>query len=116
MKALDRIKMAKRIRAEIPKKQKDYGNNVDKYNKGFCEVSAKFNWYQGSFGSSSVYDILHNNFERELVNRTLVNFLNRNVDVILELLAKEYEAEALKEKQSMLDTKKIIEEFLMEIE
>jgi len=75
----------------------------------------KFNWYQGSYGNSSVYDILHNQFDNQTVCDAASSFLTQNFGLFLEHLAKHHEALARKEMDKLIKQKQEIEECIEQI-
>ena len=115
--ALDNIQMSKKILSEIEKtKANDYGTNIDKYARNIVAEKISFNWYYGSYGSSSVYDILHNQFNQQLVNKAISSYLTKNFKDVMKEISNAYLDEARKAKQNLVSQKEIIEKFLEELE
>jgi hypothetical protein len=115
MEALKLAGMAKKIRIEKDKKQSDYGKNVDKYARNIVVNDIKFNWYEGSFGSSSVYDILHNQFDHRTVSDAASSFMTQNFELFMEHLASHYETLARKEMDKLLKQKEEIEDCIAQL-
>lgn len=115
MEALKLANMAKKIRVEKDKIQSDYGKNVDKYARSIVVNGIKFNWYHGSFGSSSVYGILHNQFDNQIVCDAASSFLTQNFELFMEHLAIHHEALARKEMDKLIKQKQEIEDCIEQI-
>lgn len=115
MEALKLANMAKKIRVEKDKIQSDYGKNVDKYARSIVVNCIKFNWYQGDYGSSSVYGILHNQFDNKIVCDAASSFMTNNFGLFLEHLAKHHEALARKEMDKLIKQKNEIEDCIEQL-
>lgn len=113
--ALNNIQMSKKILSEIEKTKNNYGTNIDKYDRNIVAEKISFNWYYGSYGSSSVYDILHNQFNKELVNKAISSYLTKNFKEVMKEISNAYLNEAKAAKQNLVSQKEIIEKFLEEL-
>ena len=114
--ALSNIEMSKKILSEIEKTKSDYGKNIDKYDRSIYVEKIRFNWYYGSYGSSSVYDVIHNYFDKELVNKAISSYLTKNFEDVMKEVANAYLNQAKDAKQELVSQKEIIEKFLKEID
>jgi len=112
MRQLILLQTAKALVAELDKTKDSYGHQIDKYQRKI-EVSAKFSWYYGSYGNSSVYDVPSlRNLEQALVNKAVNNFLTQHFDEVVRLIAKEHEKAACTNLDSLIKQKENIEEIL----
>lgn len=115
MEALKLANIAKKIRIEKDKKLSDYGKNVDKYARSIVVNGIKFNWYQGAYGNSSVYDILHNQFDNKIVCDAASSFLTNNFGLFMEHLAIHHETLATKEMNQLMKQKQEIEDCIEQL-
>jgi hypothetical protein len=115
MEALKLADIAKKIRIEKEKIQSDYGKNVDKYARNVVIKSMNFNWYKGSFGNSSVYNILHDQFDHQTVCDAASSFMTQNFELFMEHLAIHHESLAKKEMDKLLKQKEEIENCIAQL-
>ena len=85
---LTAIKTNKALINELTKTKENYGNNIDKYSRKI-NVSGTFDWYYGSYGSSSIHKVPAIRYIRQnLVNKVLTEYINNNFDEVVTLIAK----------------------------
>jgi len=112
MEQLIKLRTARDLVAELEKSKDSYGKSIDKYSRKI-EVSAKFSWYYGSYGNSSVYDVPSlRNLNSNLVNKAVNNFLAQHFSEVVKLIAKEHEKAACSNLDSLIKQKENIEEIL----